>query len=89
MNSFVSKYWKNFQFVNLFFAFLSNILIFFLPESPRFYFSKNDFDKTKETFTKIGRINGILKEEDTFTFTFVEETKGKKLDSETSTFNDQ
>lgn len=56
---FISKWWQYLQIPNMIICISGAICLWFIPESPRFYVSKNKFDKAREAFAVIARVNRI------------------------------
>ena len=60
---FISDQWKFIQIPNLLFAATGTVILYFMPESPRFLVSMKRFDEAREVFKMIGKINGLTEEQ--------------------------
>ena len=49
------------------------ILILWIPESPRFYYSNKNYDEARQILTFIGRTNGKLDKDEQYDQKFVDE----------------
>jgi len=56
--SIVSKYWQYVEIPAIGFAVFGVIVVYFLPESPRFLLSSNRFTELRDTLNRIAKING-------------------------------
>lgn len=53
----ISKHWKYLFGISLLLSAANFINFFFLPESPKFYHGRGDFEKTRKILTFIARKN--------------------------------
>eukprot|EP00347_Sterkiella_histriomuscorum_P020221 403338627 len=54
---FISKNWMYYQICGLFATFIAFIACFFIPESPKYYYANNKFDKSRVGLDYIKRFN--------------------------------
>ena len=65
---YITKYWQAWYIMATVLQVFIIIGMFWLPESPEFYFSKGKFDQSKEVLMHIARINGIKIDETAICF---------------------
>ena len=56
---FVSKQWEYFMLVGMGFNVISQIALFFIPESPKWLHSTKKFDEARKQLVYIARFNGV------------------------------
>lgn len=71
--AFFTKDWRSFQYFNLILSiFLCSVAIW-IPESPRYLHSKNNFGRARKVLTYISIRNKVLRPDQKYNRTFVEE----------------
>jgi MFS family permease len=57
--SYISKNWVWLQIPNLILSFVGIVFVWWMPESPRYYIARKQYDKARAVFSRIAATNGI------------------------------